>query len=151
MRGEKDKQHLGQYIKTEDGMQRFLDMLPFARALNMRIKAAGEGCAQISLPYAPELAGNAESGVVHGGVISALMDTCSGAAVFAHASRPRSAATLDLRIDYMRPAHKGAVITARAECYHVTRSVAFVRVIATDDVIDPPIATGAVTFAIGDP
>lgn len=148
MQDEKGGAPLGKFAWIEDNMQAFLDMLPFAKALGMRIEAVGDGKARVSLPWAPELVGDAGTGVVHGGVISALMDTCSGAAVFTHASRPKSAATLDLRIDYMRPAHKGKLITASAECYHVTRSVAFVRVTATDDRTDPPIATGAGTFAL---
>jgi acyl-coenzyme A thioesterase PaaI-like protein len=55
-------------------------------------------------------------------------------------------ATLDLRIDYLKPAPKGATVYARCQCYKLTRSVAFVRGTAHLGDINDPIAQSALTF-----
>jgi len=128
--------------------RQFIEVIPHSRALSMVLDELGEGVAAISMPYDLRLVGDPQTGVIHGGAVSALMDTCCGAAVMSHPGSPAGTATLDLRIDYMRAATPGQRIRARAECHHITRSVAFVRASAHDDDDALPVATATGTFTV---
>jgi uncharacterized protein (TIGR00369 family) len=138
--------------QMDDRRKKFASMLiaalPHSRALGMALVEIGEGVVEIRMPYSERLVGDPATGVIHGGAVSALMDTCAGAAVLSHPTGAQSTATLDLRIDYMRPATPGQAICARAECYHVTKSVAFVRATAFDDDRDRPVAAATAAFTI---
>ncbi len=128
--------------------EQFISAIPHCNALNMRVTHIGEGVAEMELPYDARLVGDPETGVLHGGAVSALMDTCCGAAAMCHPSSPSGTATIDLRIDYMRAATPGQDIRTRAECYHITRSVAFVRATAVDDNDGLPVATATGAFTV---
>lgn len=123
--------------------------LPHCHAMGMKLLEIGAGSASVGLPYDERFVGEPETGVLHGGAISAVMDTCCGAAVMSHPKVMGATATIDLRIEYLRSATPGEQIITRAECYHVTRSVAFVRATAYDeDESRPPVATASGTFMV---
>lgn len=133
--------------KTQMARQ-FIEAIPHARALSMRLEEIGAGVAVISMPYDERLIGDPQTGVIHGGAVFALMDTCGGASVMSHPDGPLGTATIDLRIDYMRAATPGQRLTARAECYHITRTVAFVRATAVDDDASRPVASVSGAFTV---
>ncbi|EEW58931.1 thioesterase family protein [Ruegeria sp. TrichCH4B] len=133
--------------KTQLARQ-FIEAIPHSKALGMELTEIGNGRAVIVMPYDKKLIGDPDTGVIHGGAVSALMDTCCGAAVMSHPSAPSSTATIDLRIDYMRGATPGQTITTTATCHHVTRNVAFVRAVATDEETEVPVATASGAFTL---
>lgn len=121
----------------------------YGRASGLRTDRAERGEAWSSLPYQPVFVGDIDSGVVHGGVVTAMLDESCGMAVQLALDGARAIATLDLRIDYQKPAKPGLAIKAHAICYHVTRSIAFVRATAYQDTEQDPVATAAACFMIG--
>jgi uncharacterized protein (TIGR00369 family) len=126
----------------------FSENVPHNRALGMRVLALGDAEARLELPYDLRFVGNPETGVLHGGVITTLVDAASGAAVFAALPAPVPIATLDLRIDYLRPAEPGRAVVAHARCYKLTHNVAFTRAVAYHDDPEDPIASSAGTFMV---
>ncbi|MDF1621461.1 PaaI family thioesterase [Pseudothioclava nitratireducens] len=128
--------------------RQFIEAIPHSHALGMKVESIGGGAAVLSMPYDLRLVGDPRTGVIHGGAVSALMDTCCGAAVMSHPEAPAGTATIDLRIDYMRAATPGQRITARAECFHITRSVAFVRASAHDEETGIPVASATGAFTV---
>lgn len=130
-------------------MAGFVDAIPHNRALGVKVLKIDRAEATFELPYDVKLIGNPDTGVLHGGAITALIDACSGAAVFAALTEWKPIATLDLRIDYLRAGDAGRDILCRAHCYKLTRNVAFTRAVAYHDDEADPIATSMGTFMIG--
>ena len=126
----------------------FTSNVPHNRALGMEIVELGKAEAVFRLPYDEKLVGNPETGVLHGGAITALLDGASGAAVFTALVDIVPIATLDLRIDYLRPAESGQAVMARATCYKMTRNVAFTRAVAYHTDPADPIAHSVGTFMV---
>jgi uncharacterized protein (TIGR00369 family) len=131
--------------------QMFVDRVPQLRALEIEFIGIEDEKAIIKLPYAEALVGFPDSGVLAGGAIYTLMDSVAGIAVFAKLGTYMPAATLDLRIDYLKPATPGEDVFGEARCYKLTRSVAFVRGRAHHGDAARPIAHITGTFFLDRP
>lgn len=126
-------------------------IVPWARETGFEVTAIEKGHIWGRQPFSEHLIGDPEDRVIHGGVITTLLDNLSGMACASALSEFRFVATLDLRIDYMRPAETECDIIGEAECYHLTRSVAFCRAWAYHETREKLIATAQGAFAINQP
>ena len=133
-----------------DNIQMMVAGTPQAKALGLVVTQIEEGRVVAEIAWREDLVGNPETGVIASGVVTTLLDNTCGMAVFAALKEPSSTATLDLRIDYMRPAEPGQTVRADAKCYKVTRSVGFVRAFAFDsDDETNPVAAAQATVMMG--
>lgn len=124
---------------------------PQARALGIELTRIDGGRVWGRVPYRAELVGDPVTGVIAGGVLTTFLDQISGVAAVAAMPLPTAVATIDLRIDYMRPAVAKHDILAEAHCIRLTRSVAFVRALAFEESPDNPIAHAMAAFMISGP
>jgi uncharacterized protein (TIGR00369 family) len=121
----------------------------YGQISGLQLDRAAPGEAWSRLPYRPVFVGDTQTGVLHGGVVTAMLDESCGMAVQLALDGTRAIATLDLRIDYQKPATPGLDINAHSICYRVTRSIAFVRATAYQDCEDDPVATATACFMVG--
>lgn len=115
-------------------------------ALGLAYHDHGGDWVEVALPFDPRLVGDPDSGVLASGPIVAMMDVATSLAIWTRRGAFVPHATLDLRVDYLRPATPGRTVIGRGECYRITRSIAFVRGQAHDGDPADPLAHVAGTY-----
>jgi uncharacterized protein (TIGR00369 family) len=131
---------------------RMTHAVPQAHVLGFEVVEVSPERAVMRAPWLPQMVGDEATGVIAGGVVTTLIDHVAGLAVnAARRGEAGAIATLDLRIDYLRPAGERLGLTATASCYRLTRSVAFVRAEAHDGQGETPVATAQAAFMLGTP
>jgi uncharacterized protein (TIGR00369 family) len=80
------------------------ERIPFNRLLAIEVVQVAVGRVVFAIPFRPELIGDPLRPALHGGVLSALIDACGGAAVWMCVGDEDRVSTIDLRVDYLRPA-----------------------------------------------
>lgn len=133
-------------MNIEQRAQSFLSVLRHCQVLGMTVEQADASGLVIKLPYSELIVGNPVTGVVHGGAITTLLDTCCGISTVCYLDDFEICPTLDLRIDYMHPAEPAKPIYGFAECYRVTPTVIFTRGIAYQNSREEPLAHVVGTF-----
>jgi acyl-coenzyme A thioesterase PaaI-like protein len=113
-------------LSIEELARLFSQHMPHGRDIGMRLEdLAADGKTRMSLPAQPFLAGDAGASFFFPGVMFSLADSACGLAVFRALGRFVPIATLDMRIDHLAPATMDADLIAVAECYRLTKPVAF--------------------------
>lgn len=124
----------------------FVTRVGHGGALGIAYRAHGDDWVELALPWREELVGMPESGILASGPIISLMDMATSLSIWIKLGRFRHQATLDLRVDYLRPAVPGRSVIGRAECWGVTRSVCFARGLAHDGDPADPVAHVSAAF-----
>lgn len=127
----------------------FLQGIPYARESGMVADDLGHAKATVSMPARDAWTGDAARQQLHPGCLTVLADTACGLAVGAAMNPIEPFATLDLRMDYLRPARAGLGLICVAHCHRLSRSVAFVRGELFQPGVDDAVATVNATFMLG--
>jgi len=123
-------------------------MAPHADALGLSLVSIEKGRGVMAAPWREELVGDPETDVIASGVVTALIDHTCGLAINSAIGAPMPIATLDLRIDYLRPAAPRTGVTAEAHAYRLTRTIGFVRAEAWDVDRGDLVATAQAAFML---
>ncbi|GAB4326103.1 MAG: hypothetical protein Kow0069_32400 [Promethearchaeota archaeon] len=116
---------------------------PFGELLGLRFTSVGGGSSTCVLEAKPALFN--PHGVLHGAAVYALVDTGMGAALYSELADDESCATIEVKVNYLRPVMSGEV-TCRCRVVHRGRSVAVLEAEVACE--GRPVARALGTFSI---
>jgi uncharacterized protein (TIGR00369 family) len=104
---------------ADDGL---IEMPPAAALLGWKALELEPGRVKVQYTARPEF-GNPQ-GAIQGGFLAAMLDDAMGPALFTTLAAEQFAPTIELKVNYLRPARPGRII-AEGRVVHRTRSLAF--------------------------
>jgi len=117
--------------------------------LNLKAELATRQGVRLRMPFNPDFCADEDETLLHGGVLTSLLDSAFGLAIFLAVGEIQTMATLDLRVDYLRPAKTRSDVIVEAQCYHQTRHIAFgTGRVMFDGAENDVVAHGTATFAL---
>ncbi|WP_105253825.1 thioesterase family protein [Pseudoalteromonas sp. T1lg75] len=141
-------------------LAQLFSQMPFNQLLGIEITHLDGDSARIHMPWRDELIGNPHQRILHGGVISTLLDTVGGLLAAASVvdkldgepiaslkNRLATLGTIDLRSDYLRPG-KGERFSASAVLIRSGNKVCVCRMELHNEV-GVQIAYGTGTYLVG--
>jgi uncharacterized protein (TIGR00369 family) len=137
--------------------QVFEDAVAFNRVLGLKVESLDLDAPKLRFDMKPELIGNPRRQILHGGVISAVLDVAAGLAIHLAVARQRAEepaeghfpaiGTIDLRVDYLRPG-RGRYFIATGRVVRLGSRVAVAHMEMTND-SGELIATGGAAYMVG--
>jgi uncharacterized protein (TIGR00369 family) len=137
--------------------QVFEDHVPFNRVIGLKVESTDPDAPKLRFDMRPELIGNPRRQILHGGVISAVLDVAAGLAIHLAVSKSReesvsdgsfpSIGTIDLHVDYLRPG-RGKYFIATGRVVRLGNRVAVAHMDLVNDTGEL-IATGGAAYMVG--
>lgn len=130
--------------------------VPFNKLLGVEVASADAAKPQLRFAMRPDLIGNARRGILHGGVISAVLDVTAGFAIMLAlhkeaqpGEKPEfpNIGTIDLRVDYLRPG-RGKHFVATGRVVRLGNRIAVAHMELENDAGEL-IATGGAAYVVG--
>jgi uncharacterized protein (TIGR00369 family) len=147
------------FAVTQKELAYVFEQIPFNRALGLKLTSIEKDHIIMSFDMKEELIGNFMHNILHGGVISSVLDMAGGVAAMVSAIQKHTeknldelkkilgkSSTIDLHVNYLRPG-KGNHFDAKAWVEHAGNKITFSRM----DLVSERslIATGAGTYLVG--
>lgn len=127
-------------------INQFMGRIGHGGFLDMEYIDHGEDWVELAVDWREDLVGDPDTGVLASAVIISLLDNATSMSIWTKHGAFRPQVTMDLRLDYLRPSPSGQKVYGRGICYHISRSIGFVRGIAHNGDIDDPLAYASGTF-----
>lgn len=135
----------------------FEENVPFNRVLGLKVESLDADAPKLRFDMRPDLIGNPRKQILHGGVISAVLDVAAGFAIHLAVIRQQteeqrekhfpSIGTIDLRVDYLRPG-RGHYFIATGRVVRLGNRVAVAHMELVNDAGEL-IATGGAAYMVG--
>jgi uncharacterized protein (TIGR00369 family) len=134
---------------AKEDFKRFMESaIPFHTWLGMRLEHIEHGKVIMRMPFREEMVGDVARPALHGGIVAALIDAAAGAAAITYTEPVDRTNTVDLRIDYLRPAPKSDLLATAYVVRGGSRFSVVDVVVEIEGEGQKPIAQGRGVFAI---
>ena len=137
--------------------QVFEEHVPFNKVIGLKVESTDPDAPKLRFDMRPDLIGNPRRQILHGGVISAVLDVAAGFAIHLAVSKSRdehaadgqfpTIGTIDLHVDYLRPG-RGKYFIATGRVVRLGNRVAVAHMELVNDEGEL-IATGGAAYMVG--
>lgn len=134
---------------SADMVDTFLTNIPHIVATGQKCRSMGTGTATMVLPARDPWVGDTLHQSMHPGCATALADNTCAMAVTSLMNPVGPLATLDLRMDFLRPAKAGVDIVCEATCVRLSAHVGFAQGKVFQDGLAEPVALVSANMMLG--